>query len=173
MGKIIFILGGARSGKSSYAIKLAKEFREKKVAFIATAEARDREMSKRILTHKISRPASWKIFEEPYNLSGLLKKIATSFDLLIIDCLTLFVSNLLLRKCKEKEIIHEINKTLAVLKNNKAKSIIISNEVGLGIVPANKLSRDFRDIAGKVNQVVSQNSNTVFFMVSGLAWRMK
>lgn len=173
MSKIIFILGGARSGKSSYALRLAKESRKNKVAFIATAQARDQEMTKRILIHKKSRPAAWKTFEEPFDIYGLLKKITTGFDLIIIDCLTLLISNLLLKKCKENEILRKINKILAILKNNKAKIIIISNEVGLGIVPANRLSREFRDIAGKVNQVVGQNSNTVFFMVSGIPWRIK
>lgn len=173
MSKIIFIVGGARSGKSSYAMKLAKETKKIKVGFIATGQARDSEMKKRILLHKKSRPCHWKTFEEPCNLSNLLKKNAANFDVLIIDCLTLFVSNLLLKKYKEEAIIAEINKVLSLLRGVKAKSIIVSNEVGLGIVPANKLSRNFRDIAGKVNQAVSQNSDKVFFMVAGLPLKVK
>ncbi|MCK9615044.1 MAG: bifunctional adenosylcobinamide kinase/adenosylcobinamide-phosphate guanylyltransferase [Candidatus Omnitrophica bacterium] len=173
MGKIIFILGGARSGKSSFALKLAKKSKKTKVAFIATGEARDNEMKQRILFHRRSRPSNFKTFEQAHNLSGLLKKIASGFDVIIIDCLTLFVSNLLLKKYDEKKIANEISKMLTVLKKTHTKAIIVSNEVGLGIVPQTKLGRDFRDIAGKVNQVVAQGADNVFFMVSGLPWRVK
>jgi len=173
MGKIIFILGGARSGKSSFALKLAKKSKKRKVAFIATAQARDREMGKRILLHRLARPSNFKTFEEALNLSGLLKKISSGFDVIIIDCLTLFVSNLMLKRFKEKEILEEIDKVLAMLKKTNTKAIIVSNEVGLGIVPQTKLGRNFRDIAGKVNQAVAKKADNVFFMVSGLPWRVK
>lgn len=173
MSKIIFILGGARSGKSSFALKLAKEEKNKKVAFVATGEPFDNEMKQRISLHKKSRPGPWETFEEPYNLSKLLNKKAAVFDILIIDCLTLFVSNLLLKGNSEKGIIKEMNKVLSILKAAKAKSIIVSNEVGLGIVPDNKLSRDFRDVAGKINQSVAQSADEVFFIVSGLPMKVK
>jgi len=173
MGKIIFILGAARSGKSSFASELAKKSKKSKVAFIATGEARDCEMQKRISIHKRYRPSNFKTFEEAYNLSGLLKKIIPGFDVIIIDCLTLFVSNLMLRKYSEEKILNEMKKTLAELEKTNAKVIIVSNEVGLGIVPQTKLGRDFRDIAGKVNQVVAKNADNVFFMVSGLPVKIK
>jgi adenosylcobinamide kinase/adenosylcobinamide-phosphate guanylyltransferase len=173
MGKIIFILGGARSGKSSFALELAKKSKKNKVAFIATGEARDGEMRRRILLHRRSRPSNFETFEEAYNPSGLLKKNAATFDVIIIDCLTLLVSNLMLKKFKEKEILNEMNKILAELRKTKTKAIIVSNEVGLGIVPWTKLGRDFRDIAGKVNQVVAKNADNVFFMVSGLSQKIK
>jgi adenosylcobinamide kinase/adenosylcobinamide-phosphate guanylyltransferase len=173
MRKIIFILGGARSGKSTFALELAKKSAKNKVAFIATGEARDSEMKKRISFHQLSRPSNFKTFEEAYNLSGLLKKVAKDFDVIIIDCLTLFVSNLMLKKHEENEILNEMRKALAVLKKINIKTIIVSNEVGLGIVPQTKLGRNFRDVAGKINQVVAQNADNVFFMVSGLPLKVK
>ena len=172
MGKITFILGGARSGKSQYAIKLTKE-KNKKVAFIATCQPKDLEMKKRIQWHKKIRPAYWQTFEEPQDLSALLKKIGTKFEVILIDCLTLWVSNLLLKNFKKVAIENEVNKILSILKEIKAKSILVSNEVGLGIVPENKLARDFRDIAGRVNQLVAKKSDVVFFLVSGIPWRIK
>lgn len=172
MGKTIFILGGSRSGKSRFAIELAKK-KAKKIAFIATGEAKDSEMKERILLHRRKRPDTWKTFEEPRNVLGLLEKIEDSFEVIMIDCLTLLISNFILKGRKDKNIAEEINKILAVLKKHKALSIIISNEVGLGIVPGNQLARRFRDIAGRTNQLVAQKSNEVYFMVSGIPWRIK
>lgn len=172
MGKIIFILGGARSGKSRFAIKLAKE-RAKKVAFIATCQPKDLEMKKRINIHKKARPRNWQSFEEPEDLSLLLKRIGSKFEVIVIDCLTLWVSNLLIKGLKEYLIKNKVNKMLAILRRIRGKSIIVSNEVGLGIVPENKLARDFRDIAGRINQIIAEKSDEVFFLVSGIPLRIK
>jgi len=172
MGKIIFILGGARSGKSQFAIKLAKE-KSKRVAFIATCEPLDLEMKKRIMLHKKARPSRWQTFEEPCDIVSLLKKIGDKFELILIDCLTLLLSNLILKNFKERAVEMEVKQILSMLKKNKAKSIIISNEVGLGIVPENKLARNFRDIAGRMNQLVAAKSNEVFFMAAGIALKTK
>lgn len=172
MGKITFILGGARSGKSYFAVNLAKK-KGRKVAFIATSLAKDLEMKKRIELHRKIRPAHWRTFEEPKGISLLLKEIGSKFEVMIIDCLILLVSNLLLEGHNINEIEDEINKILICLKKIKAKSIIVSNEVGLGIVPQNKLARDFRDIAGRINQIVAEKSSEVFFLVSGIPWRIK
>jgi len=172
MGKIIFILGGARSGKSTYAIELAKR-PDKKVAFIATCLLLDKEMKKRIEIHKRQRPSCWQTFEETKDISTLLKKIGSKFNIVIIDCLTLFISNLLSEGLDDKDIVDRVNKILKVLKLKKCKSIIVSNEVGLGIVPRNRLARRFRDLAGKVNQMVAQKAENVFFMASGLPLKIK
>ncbi|MGD0335802.1 MAG: bifunctional adenosylcobinamide kinase/adenosylcobinamide-phosphate guanylyltransferase [Candidatus Omnitrophota bacterium] len=171
MGKIILVLGGARSGKSTYAVGLAKK--HKKVAFIATCQGRDKEMKERILKHKISRPKSWKTFEEPKEVEKILSRMGNKSECIIIDCITLLVSNLILCGNKEKEIINKICAVLRQLKKKKARIILVSNEVGLGIVPDNKLSRDFRDIAGRVNQILAKESRKVFFMVSGIPLRIK
>ena len=172
MGKIIFLLGGARSGKSQFAIKLAKKD-ARKVAFIATCVGLDREMEKRISLHKKNRPSNWQTFEAPKDIALLLKKIGPKFEIIIIDCLTLLVSDLLLKGLREEAIENKINKILAALKKIKAKSIIVSNEVGLGIVPKNKLARDFRDIAGRTNQIVAEKSDEVFFMLAGISIKIK
>ncbi|MDP2910837.1 MAG: bifunctional adenosylcobinamide kinase/adenosylcobinamide-phosphate guanylyltransferase [Candidatus Omnitrophota bacterium] len=171
MAKITLILGGARSGKSTYAVSLAKK--HKKVAFIATCQPLDKEMRERILLHKESRPRNWKTFEEPKDIGGLLGKIGNEFDCIIIDCLTLLISNLMLTGYKEKEVLRKIEAMLVILKKNKAKVIIVSNEVGMGLVPANKLGRDFRDIAGKVNQAAAEESDDVFFTISGIPMKIK
>ncbi|MFZ5799829.1 MAG: bifunctional adenosylcobinamide kinase/adenosylcobinamide-phosphate guanylyltransferase [Candidatus Omnitrophota bacterium] len=171
MGKIILILGGARSGKSRFAVSLARQY--KKVAFIATGEARDKEMRSRIALHKQARPKSWQTFEETEGLAPLLKKVGKAFDCLIIDCLTLWVSNLILSGHKEAAILKKAEALFEVLKKQKGKVIIVSNEVGLGIVPQNRLARVFRDIAGRVNQFVAKEADRVFFAVAGIAAKIK
>jgi len=104
MAEVIFILGGARSGKSTYALRLAKK-KGRKVAFIATCQAMDKEMAQRIKLHKKIRPKDWQTFEEPRNVANLLNKIGTEFKVIIIDCITLLVSNLMLKGRKEEAVI--------------------------------------------------------------------
>ena len=171
MGKITFILGGARSGKSTHAVILAKKHR--KVAFIATCQPLDKEMHERIQLHKEARPKNWKTFEEPKDIEGLLRKIGNEFECVIIDCLTLLVSNLILDGYKKEEILKKIEAMLIILRKKKAMVIMVSNEVGLGLVPANRLGRDFRDIAGKVNQAAAKEADEVFFTVSGIPMKIK
>ncbi|MCX5696123.1 MAG: bifunctional adenosylcobinamide kinase/adenosylcobinamide-phosphate guanylyltransferase [Candidatus Omnitrophica bacterium] len=171
MNKIILILGGARSGKSAQALSLAKG--KKKVAFIATGQGLDKEMRERILKHQASRPKNWKTFEEPKELADLMTKIGDSFDCIIIDCLTLLVSNLILSGKSQEQILKKIEDLVVVLKKKKAKVILVSNEVGLGIVPDNKLGRAFRDIAGRVNQTIAKEAGEVYFTISGLPLKIK
>ncbi|MEI6632123.1 MAG: bifunctional adenosylcobinamide kinase/adenosylcobinamide-phosphate guanylyltransferase [bacterium] len=171
MGKIILILGGARSGKSTYALGLAKK--HKKVAFVATCQGLDKEMRERIRLHKETRPLHWQTFEENKELAPLLMKIGNSFDCILIDCLTLLVANLILSGDNEAQVLKKIRAMLAALRKRKARAILVSNEVGLGLVPANKLGREFRDIAGKVNQMVAGETDEVFFTLSGLPLKVK
>lgn len=171
MGKITFILGGARSGKSIYAIELAKRYR--RVAFVATCNALDKEMRKRIELHRKIRPKHWETFELIQDTPKFLREIGSKFEMIIIDCMTLLVSNLILKGLREDVIEEEIEKMISVLKKIKSSSIIVSNEVGLGIVPKNRLARDFRDIAGRINQIVAYNADNVFFMFSGLPLKLK
>lgn len=172
MGKITFILGGARSGKSKYARDLAGNLGGK-VAFIATCQPKDTEMKRRINIHKNLRPSHWKTFEESLDLNSTLKRISSKFDTIIIDCLTLLLSNLILKGIKETEIKARFRKLLSILTKTKAQIIIVSNEVGLGIVPQNKLARDFRDIAGRINQMIATKSDEIYFLISGIPWRIK
>ncbi len=171
MGKIVLILGGARSGKSTYALELAK--RHKRVALVATCQALDKEMAERIRKHRLLRPKSWTTFEEPKDLAPLLQKIGDGFDCVLIDCLTLLVSNLILSRHNEETILKKVEEVLRILKKKKAQIIMVSNEVGLGLVPTHKLGRAFRDIAGKVNQMVARQANAVFFIISGIPAKIK
>lgn len=171
MGKIILVLGGARSGKSAYALSLAGK--NKKVAFIATCQGLDNEMQERILKHQKARPKEWKTFEEPRDLAGLIARIGNDFDCIIIDCLTLLVSNLILNGDKEKEIFNGFAGLLAQIKKKRAGVIMVSNEVGLGIVPANRLGRIFRDTAGRINQIAGKEAQEVHFLVAGIPLKIK
>lgn len=171
MGKIVLILGGARSGKSTYALELAK--RHQRVALVATCQGLDKEMVERIRKHRLLRPKHWKTFEEPKDLAPLLQKVGDGFDCILIDCLTLLVSNLILSRHNEEAILKKIAVLLRTLKKKKAQVIMVSNEVGLGLVPTYKLGRAFRDIAGKVNQVVAREASEVFFIISGIPVTIK
>jgi len=171
MNKITFIVGGARSGKSTHALGLAKKYRD--VAFVATCQGLDKEMRERICLHQRARPAHWKTFEETKEIAPLVMKIGSAFDCIIIDCLTLLVSNLMLNGLSGEEILQKVREFLAQVRKKKARVIIVSNEVGLGIVPATKLGRGFRDVAGKVNQAVARVADEVIFMVSGLPLKIK
>lgn len=168
--RIIFILGGARSGKSSFALKLAQEF-GRNITFVATAEAKDKEMHRRIRIHRKTRPKYFKTIEEPCNVEKILPKINS--EVVIIDCITLLLSNLLCKQISQKDIEKKINKLIAVLKKSKFTSILVANEVGLGIVPINSLARDFRDISGRVNQAIAQTADKVYFLISGIPMEIK
>lgn len=172
MADVIFILGGARSGKTRYAAELAQKS-GRMVAFVATAEAKDSEMKSRIKLHKKTRPKHWTTFEEPRDVTALLSKIGKKFECIIVDCLTLLVSNLFLEGLSHKSIEEKLYGLVKCLKNARGRVFVVSNEVGLGIVPQNKTGRYFRDIAGKINQVVAKEADEVYFMVSGIPWKIK
>ena len=172
MSDFIFVLGGARSGKSAYALYLAKE-RSRKVLYIATAEANDSEMKSRISKHKASRPKYWKTVEEPLDLIGALKKQKHKYEVIIIDCLTLYLSNLMHKGLKQGAIIKTIKDAAGYIKMMKEAVIVISNEVGLGIVPENKLAREFRDITGMANQIMAKAADEVVFIQAGIPLKLK
>ncbi|OGS35352.1 MAG: bifunctional adenosylcobinamide kinase/adenosylcobinamide-phosphate guanylyltransferase [Elusimicrobia bacterium RIFOXYB2_FULL_49_7] len=172
MAKLIFLTGGARSGKSSYALELAKQH-GKRVTFIATCVPLDKEMKKRVALHKKARPSSWRTIEEPYKLIEALKKNSPKTDVYIIDCLTLWLSNMMLSGNTEKSIKNYIRKFTNFKQNFKPAIILISNEVGSGIVPENKLARDFRDLAGSINQAIARHSDEAYAMISGYPIRLK
>jgi adenosylcobinamide kinase/adenosylcobinamide-phosphate guanylyltransferase len=172
MGKLIFVTGGVRSGKSGFAAGLAQKS-GKNVVFIATCVPQDDEMKHRVKLHVIARPKHWKTIEEPMSLSGALYKVPPKTDAVIVDCLTLLISNLLISGKNEKKILLEIKKAIDLSKKKSFKLIVISNEVGMGIVPENELARDFRDISGKVNQLASGASDEAYMMVAGIPMRLK
>lgn len=172
MRKITFILGGTRSGKSSFAVKLAEEL-TKRTAYIATCIPDDDEMHERVMLHKKERPSEWTTFEEPKELAILLKNINNQFETVIIDCITLFVTNLIMDNLEDNVINDKVTQMMLALKDVNYDTYIVSNEVGLGIVPENALARRFRDIAGKMNQLIASHADNVIFMVSGIPMKIK
>ncbi len=173
MSKIIFVLGGARSGKSRYAALLAKNAGRKTV-FIATAAALDDEMKERIRLHKISRPKSWSLIEEPMDLRDVLLTLKPMYGVALIDCLGLWISNLLMNDMKDSAIEKRIKGFVkAARKAKTALIIVVSNEVGSGIVPADPLSRRFRDLIGLANQAVAEKADEVFFIRAGIPVKLK
>ncbi len=172
MGKFIFITGGARSGKSRYAQDLARGI-SKRVAFIATCIPQDKEMKRRIALHKKSRPSNWKIIEESKDIESTLVKLKNKTDVVIIDCLGLLISNLLSEGADEKVIEKKIRTIAQILPKVEFTSIVVSNEVGSGIVPDNPLARRFRDLLGLSNQIIAKKADEVIFIQSGIPITIK
>lgn len=167
---LIFLIGGARSGKSSLAVELASAT-ERETIFVATAEALDDEMSVRIARHRAERP-NWLTVEEPLDLARAINE-APSSSCMIIDCLTLWLSNLILRGDSEAAINTASTRTLAAITTRVGRTIAISNEVGLGIVPESELARNFREIIGRVNQQWARASRQSLFLVAGRALELQ
>jgi adenosylcobinamide kinase/adenosylcobinamide-phosphate guanylyltransferase len=168
-GKVTLVLGGAKSGKSRFALDRASALTGGK-AYIATARALDSEMAERIARHKAERSSEWTSFEEPLDIASLIRKIDKEHAVLLIDCLTLWVTNLMLGGRDTKA---EGDTLLHALCSCRAEVFIVSNEVGLGIVPDNALARQFRDEAGRLNQKVASIADEVYFMAAGLPLKMK
>ncbi len=171
--KLILITGGARSGKSIFAQKLADAIEGRKV-FLATAEALDEEMMSRIETHKKERPSGWDTIEETKHLSNVLINCNGNFEVILIDCLTMWISNLLTDDIfDESQIVREVEHFISTCREIKGTVILVANEVGLGVVPANRLARIFRDIAGKANQEIAAVADDVYLVVAGISLKLK
>ncbi len=170
--KIIFITGGCRSGKSRYALDYANRHFSKKL-YLATAEVRDEEMARRVENHKRARGPEWQTVEEPIKVPETISRYRDRTEVVLLDCLTLWLSNLLLRWDDESKIMEEAARLTAAVEESRATSIIVSNEVGMGIVPDNPLGRRFRDLSGMANQKIAETANTVVFMVSGIPMFLK
>ena len=170
--KNILITGGCRSGKSRYALELAKSISGTK-RFIATAEALDDEMRQRIDQHRQERGKDWQTIEEPLEISRILQQLGKEPGPVIVDCLTLWLSNRLMQEDSRQTIMNEIEQVLKSISGQAATFIFITNEVGDGIVPENKLAREFRDLAGEINQRVAEFCDEVFVMVSGIPVKIK
>jgi len=174
--QIILLLGGARSGKSHYAQQLAMELGGKAL-FVATGEALDEEMQARIAEHKKDRPQNWRTLEIPTGIGNGIEKGIGDAGVVIIDCLTLLISNLLHDETDypeaEKRVTSEINELIAIMDRLDASFIIVSNEVGMGLVPDNKLGRIYRDLLGKANQLLASHATEVYLMVACLPVQVK
>jgi adenosylcobinamide kinase/adenosylcobinamide-phosphate guanylyltransferase len=187
--KIIFITGGARSGKSAFVLKEASKISGKK-AYIATAAAIDKEMRQRIENHKKQRGDDWDTYEEPLRIADTIKRIEEDYEIIVIDCLTLWLSNLIHAEWNMENTINDFIDVLCnvgaglALPNNKLNTneggprpapmvYIVSNEVGMGIVPENELARRFRDMAGFLNQKVAEVADEVYVLVAGIPLKVK
>jgi adenosylcobinamide kinase / adenosylcobinamide-phosphate guanylyltransferase len=171
MKKVVLVLGGVRSGKSNYAVEYAKKF--KKVVFIATAIAFDKEMKERIANHKLSRPEHWGLIEESKNISKVLPQLKDKYEIALIDCLGLWISNLLTDDLSDKDIQDRIDNFVKAIKKSDINVVLVSNEVGCGIVPDNLLSRRFRDLIGFANQMLAKNADEVIVMHAGIELKIK
>ncbi|MGI5834897.1 MAG: bifunctional adenosylcobinamide kinase/adenosylcobinamide-phosphate guanylyltransferase [Chloroflexota bacterium] len=184
MGRIVLILGGARSGKSSLAERMARK-KGGRVTFVATAQPYDDEMRHRIDAHRAARPADWMTVEEPLELAGSIDTASKNSDVIIADCLTLWVSNHLCSlteltgqpKDKEwprivdrlgAELSRQILDMVAAVRAQSADLLVVSNEVGLGLVPSNAFSRAYRDLLGAANRQIAAEADKVLLMVAGL-----
>ncbi len=179
MGKIILITGGARSGKSTFAEKYAARY-GKNIAYIATAQIYDTEMAYRVSLHKKRRPASWHTYEAPYDAHEALAAAGKDHDLVLFDCLTLYISNLLCRQedssdeAGNYELLKEkMNLLLLQARQNRGTTVFVTNEVGAGIVPENQLARAYRDLSGLANQMVGAAADEVYLVVCGLPLNIK
>lgn len=169
------ILGGARSGKSRFAEQLATAA-NLQVIYVATAQVYDDEFATRIQHHQARRPADWQLVEEPHFLASTLERLSKSDNLIIIDCLTLWLAQWICNDChppNSSTWAHEREALISVLQTLSGEIILVSNEVGMGIVPLGKINRDFQDEQGRLNQAVAKIADEVTFVAAGLPMKLK
>lgn len=186
MAILTLVTGGARSGKSSYAEDYIGS-RCASVVYLATAQVFDDEMQLRVDKHQKQRPASWQTFEAPLNPAEVITKYGNRFEGIILDCLTMYLTNLLLQDHSihwdapgvelldqlEKQVNHEVEALLLAIQAYQGHFVAVTNEVGLGTVPGNVLSRFFRDCSGLSNRRFASAADAVFFIVSGIPMQLK
>ncbi len=167
-----FVTGGASSGKSRFALDLLKSTED--VAFIATGVKTDTEMERRIADHRRERPAAWRTIEEPVDLISAIERTRDRCGGLIIDCLTMWVSNLCyMERCTSRQVIERARTVSDLLGRLKKRIVVVSNELGMGIIPATEESREYRSLAGEVNQIFARSSSDAYLVVSGIGIRLK
>jgi adenosylcobinamide kinase / adenosylcobinamide-phosphate guanylyltransferase len=179
-GRLILVLGGARGGKSSWAQRRAEEIGGSDVLYVATAEALDEEMRTRIAAHKADRPGGWRTLEAPTLVGVPLTEAAQGARVVLLDCLTLLASNAMLAAGaeptsdeSEAAVEVEVYALLQAVEGSEATWIVVSNEVGLGLVPANAMGRAYRDALGRANQRLAAVADEAVLMVAGLPLRLK
>lgn len=179
----ILIIGGARSGKSSFAQELAINLGGP-ILFVATAEAKDEEMRRRIETHKRSRPTLWNTLESATSVGSQIGKNIGQARVVIVDCVTLLVNNVLCQHMNgadekidteviEQQVTDEITQLIDCMNNSEASFIVVTNEVGTGLIPTSAMARLYRDLLGKANQMLGQHADRVYLMVAGLPLQVK
>jgi adenosylcobinamide kinase/adenosylcobinamide-phosphate guanylyltransferase len=169
---VTLVLGGVRSGKSRYAQQLAE--RESRVIFVATAKVSDDEMQRKIDRHREERPADWITVEEPLELVQVLAQRGQNCDVMVVDCLTIFAANLLEAEGDDRNAVDQRVEALCeALKSARCSVVLVSNEVGSGVVPAYPSGRRYRDLLGELNQCVARVADDVVLMVAGLPLALK
>lgn len=163
---LVLLVGGARSGKSRLALRLA-ERQAAPVVYVATAEARDEDMAERIERHRLERPDSWQTLEEPLDLQRALESIASG-SCVVLDCLTLWAANAL-EQLEPAEVEAHADAAARAAASREGLTVVVTNEVGLGIVPAHPLGREYRDLLGRVNAIWAETADRVFLLVAGRA----
>lgn len=173
MGRLTLILGGARSGKSALALRLLLEAPGEKT-FVATARIEDEEMAERVRAHRKARPPEVKTLEEPLNPVRALRSADKAEGAILLDCLTLWLSNLMAEPERDDALIlEEVEELARASRELQARLIVVSNEVGMGIIPEGPLARRFRDLAGRANQIMARAADEVLLAVAGIPWRLK
>jgi adenosylcobinamide kinase/adenosylcobinamide-phosphate guanylyltransferase len=173
IGKTVFVTGGARSGKSSFALASASALPGRK-GFIATATAVDEEMRERIARHRLDRGEGWKTIEEPLQLADAIEEAAGAFDVLVVDCLTVWLSNLMWSELDVAKETEAVVRTCERIRHGRPVPLyLVSNEVGMGIVPENGIARKFRDLAGLLNQKIGAVSDEVYLVAAGIPLQIK
>jgi adenosylcobinamide kinase/adenosylcobinamide-phosphate guanylyltransferase len=172
---LVFVLGGASSGKSEVALSLGSRGVAKTAAraFVATGEGRDEEMAMKIARHRQSRSPLWMTAEVPLELAAWFNEQGRHYRVILVDCLTMWLSNHWERGSKVQDIIEDASNVLKAIRGSGARVVVVSNELGMGLVPVDPLSRSFRELAGEVNRLVAQEADEAYFVVSGLFLPLK
>ena len=191
MGKLILLLGGARSGKSTFAEKRAMEIGGEKVLYVATSESKDEEMEERVIKHQADRPSAWETVEASRNVAQAIRQVRSDASVILLDCMTFLVANHLMDaaapeddpfddpsadpfdKKIERAIVAETEALIAYVQDADVELIVVSNEVGLGLVPAYELGRAYRDVLGRANQILAKHADEVLFLVAGIPMKVK
>jgi adenosylcobinamide kinase/adenosylcobinamide-phosphate guanylyltransferase len=173
VNKKIFVIGGCRSGKSSHALELAEKMTANERIFIATCVPQDGEMRQRVAKHRQNRNQSWKTVEAPLHLPQAIMDHARAEDVVLVDCLTLWISNLLMENENPSAVEGQISRLVQAVQSAAGPLMLVSNEVGTGIVPENKLARRYRDLVGSVNQEVASHVDKVVWVVAGIPVTIK
>ena len=191
MGRLTLILGGARSGKSSYAEQRAKELGSEGVLYVATSETKDEEMEQRVEKHRAERLSAWGTVEAPRNVAQAIRAAGSGAKVVLLDCMTFLVANHLMDAAApeddpfdepsadpfdaqiEADVVAEVEALIAYVDKTDVEMLVVSNEVGLGVVPPYELGRAYRDILGRANQLLARHSEEVLFFVAGIPMKVK
>ncbi len=191
MGKLTLILGGARSGKSTFAEQKAKELGGDSVLYVATSETKDEEMQQRVEKHRSERPSAWGTLEASRNVAQALRQERSAANIILLDCMTFLVANHLMDAAApeddpfddpsadpfdaqiEADVVAEVEALVAFVGESDVEMLVVSNEVGLGVVPPYELGRAYRDILGRANQILARHADEVLLLVAGIPMRVK